>query len=119
MYPRNICQSTFELVARFRATPRSIGRIVYIAFAHRITICIGAAFVMLALSTHRHGKTTSAELADGSFHLQFNQAAPLNCVFHRQCTGYGFDESVHHHAHGCFLSESTTHEIEQLLVGDL
>ena len=119
MHPRNICQSTFELVARFRATPWSIGRIVYVAFAHRITICIGAALIVLAFRSHWHNEDPLAQSADGTFHLQLNETAPLHCVFHWQCACYWFDETVDNHAHCLLLGEAAAHEVEQLLVGNL
>ena len=51
-----------------------------------------------------HGPQLSA---DGAFHLELDEAAPLDGVLHGQRAGDGLDEAVHHEAHGLLLREAT------------
>src|SRR3546814_988393 len=57
--------------------------------------------------------------ADAAFHLELDEAAPLDGVLHGQRAGDRLDEAVHHHAHGLLLGEAAAHQVEELLVGDL
>ena len=42
-------------------------------------------------------------LADRAFHLELDQAAPLNRVLHGQGPSHRLDEAVDHHADGLFF----------------
>src|SRR3546814_1461072 len=44
--------------------------------------------------------------ADAAFHLELDEAAPLDGVLHGQRAGDRLDEAVHHHAHGLLLGEA-------------
>jgi hypothetical protein len=66
---------------------------------------------------HFHA-TLVAGLADGTFHLQLNQAIHFDGIFHGQLFHERLDETVDNHRTGFCFVQSAAHQVEQLFFAD-
>src|SRR5438477_5766665 len=62
---------------------------------------------------------SGAALANGTLHLERDEAVHLDGVVHWGCLDDGFDARVHDHRGALGLGETAAHEIEELLLPDL
>ena len=115
MRPCRVGEPTLIFRAIIRAAPRCVRRKIEVALADRVTAWIRPRFEVLALCPHWHDytldgcKESLVELSDGAFHLELNEAAPLDRILHGKRASDWLNKAVDHHRHRLLFREPAAH----------